>query len=515
MLLQGPKRTFSSSERPVPAVFSSIHRQPFTAHVSRIKVRRAALCLAFSLSLAYSAWSSGWADQALSMPELPRMTFGSLPPTVRTVVQEAYDAVVAHPQDALANGKLGMVLHAHNLLEEAEVCYQRAHWLDPKSFRWTYYLGLVQTNQAKCNEAVESLRQALRLDADYFPAQLRLAQCLLVSHSYEEARKLYAAVLRKHPNDAEAHYGLGRVHAAHSDYTRAIESFRKACELFPKFAAAHHALARAYQRLGKNDQAQEALTLSKKSEGALPEIEDRLLAELQVLYRDFNAYVKLAEELGGKGKLEDAAAAYEEALAINPQLPEAHTRLIYLYGRLGQAERADEHYRATVRLDPKKPEVYFYYGALVMGQGKSREAEQAFRKALEINPHHAEAHNNLGYLLEGQGKVSEAIAEFQKALQTRPDFPQAHFSLGRILVKQENYEEGIPHLLKALSTGDEEKKASYLHALGIAYADVGDLVNASRYMRLARDKAAARHQSELLENINDDLRLLAGERSSQ
>jgi len=57
------------------------------------------------------------------------------------------------------------------------------------------------------------------------------------------------------------------------------------------------------------------------------------------MYRDYEAYLKLAVELGGVGKLEDAAAAYEEALQINPQLPDAETRLIYIYGRLGSSPK--------------------------------------------------------------------------------------------------------------------------------------------------------------------------------
>src|SRR5439155_16235316 len=109
------------------------------------------------------------------------------------------------------------------------------------SFRWAYFLGLAQMDQSKCNEAVASFRHALRLDADYLPAQLRLGQCLLVSVNWEEAEKLYDAIIHNHPDNAEAHYGLGRARSAQKDYNRAAESFRKACELFPQFARAHFA----------------------------------------------------------------------------------------------------------------------------------------------------------------------------------------------------------------------------------------------------------------------------------
>jgi len=56
---------------------------------------------------------------------------------------------------------------------------------------------------------------------------------------------------------------------------------------------------------------------------------------------------------------------------------------------------------------------------------------------------------------------------------------------------------------------DEEARTSYLHAIGIAYAELGDLDNALRYMRQARERAVARNYTKLVETIDEDLRLLA------
>ena len=41
----------------------------------------------------------------------------------------------------LAVGHLGMVLHAHQQLGSARVCYRRASLLDPRNADWKYYLG--------------------------------------------------------------------------------------------------------------------------------------------------------------------------------------------------------------------------------------------------------------------------------------------------------------------------------------------------------------------------------------
>ena len=131
-------------------------------------------------------------------------------------------------------------------------------------------------------------------------------------------------------------------------------------------------------------------------------------------------------------------------------------------------------------------------------------------QVLELDPGHTGALNNMGYLLERQGRQQEAIADYRRAIEITPDFPQAHFNLGRILVNQANYNEGIQELLKTLDVQDEEVKPAYLYAVGAAYIRAGDRENGLTYISMAKEQAAARHQSKLLESINRDLQALKG-----
>ena len=177
-------------------------------------------------------------------------------PAVRERMQQALDAVEARPRDPQANGRWGMVLHAHGQHQAAAVAYQRAHLLDTGKFDWLYFLGVVQAADGSYDQAAATLRRALRKRPDYVPAQLKLAECLLSAGKPGEAATVYAMVLEQQPSSAEAHYGLGRVHAARREWDAAVTSFRKACEMFPSYGAAHYALALAYRNQGNQDQAQ-------------------------------------------------------------------------------------------------------------------------------------------------------------------------------------------------------------------------------------------------------------------
>jgi tetratricopeptide (TPR) repeat protein len=287
-----------------------------------------------------------------------------------------------------------------------------------------------------------------------------------------------------------------------------VGSFRKACELFPYFGAAHYALVRAYHRLGKTDAASEEFARYEENKYDIPGVGDRLQAELDELYMDPQSLLGLAIELGNHGRWEEAIAKHELVLQFEPSMLRAHINLISLYGHVHEFEKAEKHYFAAVRLDPNQSESYYNYGVLLMQENKGRDAEEAFRKALAANSHYAEAHNNLGDLLQREGKLAEAMAEFELAIENRPDFPQAHFNLGRLLVNRGRYKDAIDELLKTLSTQDEEAKPTYFYALGVAYARAGDKDNGIRYLLLARDHAASRHQSTLLNSIDRDLHTL-------
>jgi tetratricopeptide (TPR) repeat protein len=455
-----------------------------------------------------AAPSVALAAQNPVLPAIPEPQLILLPEEIRPQVKQAYDEALKNPKDALANGKLGMFLHAYQFDKEAVVCYRRARLLDPSTFEWVYYLGLAQADQGEFAEAATALRQAVHQNPKYLPAQLRLGEYLLASGNWKEAAQFFGAMVARHPDRAESYYGLGRVKAVRNNLNGAVDLFQKACNLFPNYGPAHYGLAQAFKRLGKMDVALEQLAVYAKSGPLTPEMHDELFDKVRALNANTQDQLSPGLELAKEGRLQEAAGVLEKVLEKNPRLAEAHVKLIAVYGQLQQPLKAEEHFQAAVLLEPRNPESYFNRGLVFASQKEFVEAEASFRKVLEINPQYPGAQLNLGSMLEAQGKLSDAMVEYQKELDKNPEEAQAHFNLGRILVNQEDYKGGIEHLLKTISVGDEDSQPTYLYALGAAYARSGDTVDAQRYLRLAREGAMARGQSQLVESIDADLRAL-------
>ncbi|MFN7998219.1 MAG: tetratricopeptide repeat protein [Bryobacteraceae bacterium] len=445
------------------------------------------------------------------VPDLPVVDAESFPVSLRDKVREAYAAVLATPESAAANGKLGMILQACKPSDpRAEVCYQRARRSDPNSFRWAYYLALVQAAGGNYAEAIPTIREALRLNPGYLSADLKLGEWLLASGNAREARTVLEVVVRRHPDSAQTVYTLGRARAAMDDLPGAVEAYRRACELFPEFGPAHYALGIAYRQLNDLERARKEMALYKARKYEIPGVADRFQAELNELYIKPGYLLDVAQDFDRQGKLEPAVAANEKALEFDPALARAHVNLISLYGRLHQYEKAEEHYRLAVALDANAADGHYNYGVMLMRLGRYRDAESAFGKAVAADPDHADARNNLGDVFQRQRRFSEAESEFRKAIASRPEFPQAHFNLGRLLVNRGRYNEGIQELHEAVRTGEQNTEPAYLYALGAAYVRGGYKNEGAQCLREARGKAAAQRQTQLLESIDRDLQKLGG-----
>ena len=425
-------------------------------------------------------------------------------PAIGEQIRFAYEQALHNTRDADVVGRLGMILQCYGKYEPAEICYRGAWGLAPRTFRWIYYLGNIEAWLGRNQDAVNHIREALKIDGNYTPARVRLGQLLFESGDTHQSLKVFEESIRQNPQLAAAHLGLGRVLAARGDWPAAIASYRRACEVFENYAAAHYALGLAYRKNGNVAKAREQLELYERFKETPQPAEDPLMDEVKSLYAGGLTHFAKGSSLAREGKTKEATAEFESALQLNPRLMMAHVNLIAMYGDQGQLDKAERHFREASHLDPGWAEAYYNWGLLLMRRHRTTEADEAFRKAIAANPHYADAHVELGQLLDEAGRMTEAQQHFRLALADAPANRQAHFLFGLSLIRTGQFGEAIAQLQPTTKVEDD-KTPICMQALAAAYQRSGDVKSAAYYTREARQRALSRNMTALADQLQQDL----------
>ncbi len=172
-------------------------------------------------------------------------------------IAEYRNALDLNPDNVKAHQKLGFLLyHVKGRYEEGMKHLTRAVELDPGDPYAQHDLGMALLHQAKTDDAIAHLTEAVRrppggLDDQYSPAQLyfHLGQALLLAARSEEAAARLSQALRLAPDHPAAHYRLALALADLDRHDEALKHYAKAVRLQPEVDTSptlHHFLAESY-----------------------------------------------------------------------------------------------------------------------------------------------------------------------------------------------------------------------------------------------------------------------------
>jgi Flp pilus assembly protein TadD len=224
---------------------------------------------------------------------------------------------------------------------------------------------------------------------------------------------------------AEQHNELGNSLKRAGNVTEAVEHYREALRLKPRWADAHNNLGLALRALGD-----------------LPAALAQFRLAVRVRADHAEARNNLGVTLSDLGQLAEAAATYQLVLKHRPSAADTHNNLGVVLVQRGKRADAIAHYRRALEIRPNYAEAHNNLGNALRHEGKFEEAEACLREALRLRPEYAEAHNNLAIILMKQERVEEAIANYRQALRMKPDYPDAHKNLGLALLGKGDYAAG-------------------------------------------------------------------------
>jgi tetratricopeptide (TPR) repeat protein len=104
-----------------------------------------------------------------------------------------------------------------------------------------------------------------------------------------------------------------------------------------------------------------------------------------------------------------ALRAYEQALAIDPGLVDAHLNRGLLLHQAGRLDKAEQVYREAIKACGDEPTLFYNLGVLLEDANRKSEAMAAYEAALRCDPRLADCHYNLALLCEELSRPQEAI----------------------------------------------------------------------------------------------------------
>lgn len=193
-------------------------------------------------------------------------------------------------------------------------------------------------------EAEESLQAALKLIED---------------GNYSTALGILNNLTRQEEN-AEYYYNVGYVQTAQGNYGEAIKAFRKATALDRLYAKAFEGMGRAYQKIGKADQAEKYM-------------------------------IRAADIYMSKENVDDAEEVLEEIKQLNPNTVNIYNSLGVLYRKKGDFKKALYNYKKAIVIHPERARIHYNIGRLYIEMKDPETAKSYFAEALKLEPDFVDA----------------------------------------------------------------------------------------------------------------------------
>ena len=262
--------------------------------------------------------------------------------------------------------------------------------------------------------AKEQFELAVREDERYAKAYSGLADIYMILGDYlfsplptslEEAKKHLEKALELDPNLAEARASLANYLMYDYDFVGSENEFRRAIELNPSYASAHHWFASTLEQLGKNDEAFSEVMLAEELDPLSSAI------TLSAVYRCIST-----------GTFDEALKRIRKLSEIDPESPlVAEAWMAYHFARK-EWDEALRYLRRMIEADPDDPYLDMDLAYIYAVTGRRNEAFPLVER-LKAVPESARTKGNLiAFVYAGLGDLDECFRWLDYAYDKREIF---------------------------------------------------------------------------------------------
>ncbi len=228
-------------------------------------------------------------------------------------------AIAVDPRQSVFHNNLGLALLASRKIEEAIAEFHIAISLQPDSFDTFNHLGNALCDLGRFDEAVPHFQHAIAAKPTHPFYIYNLGSCWM--------RKGMAMRIDSDPANTQA-----AKTARQQVLEKAVACFRKSLLLKPDYSEAFNNLGTTFQAMGCTD---DAIATWQQSVATKPH---------------FFSYYNLGRALYEQDRVDEAEAAMQNGMRIQPDRPESYTNLGNVFRQTGMPQEAIDSFKHAINL---------------------------------------------------------------------------------------------------------------------------------------------------------------------
>lgn len=332
----------------------------------------------------------------------------------------------------------------------ATLQFRNAARVNPDVAEPQYQLAKAYLQDNKMREALQAIREAIKIDPNHADSNLLMAQLWAQLGGEEEVKDAegrLATILESRPNDPEALFAMAVARGRLGSMEDAEGLLERALENSPAHLQSAITLARLRLREGDPVAAEKIL----RDAVAGAEGQDKKAAQ-----------IALAQFLVATGKVDQATAEVDSLLAVDDSFAPALLARGLLYLRAGDKPAAEAVYKRVSQL----PDDNFKtaYGRVLALNGKNAEATAEFKRLFEQSPADRQLRSMLILANLREGKLDVAESILTEAIQANDRDFEARMQRAELYLRSNRIEAARADIDVALSVQQTSAQAHYLLA---------------------------------------------------